>query len=221
MAAITWYATSNLASVHQEMSESDPGTEVYASPTTGWVVGTGTGNHAGLDSQVELLATAFNNTTQPDGTPDTTAGDCLRSTNTYNGTFAAGNWNVHFAVRAQTSGTGQDGRMRCRLLRGANADGSGATEITAAQQQGSIVTDLLTTVTQVSTATFDPGSFNVTNEYIFVQIAWERTGNASMSAADVNLRVGNASGSGARVISADFTPAAVPTQPGWAGGGWW
>ena len=220
MAALTWYATSNLASVHQEMSETDPGTEVYASPTTGWIVSTGSTNHSELDSQVERAATTFVNTQPPDGTPNTVSGDCLRSTNTYNGSFAAGNWNVYFAVRAQTSETGQDGRMRCRLLRGANADGSGATEITAAQQQGGLVTDLLIGTTQVSTATFDPGSFSVTNEYIFVQIGWERTGAATMTGADVNLRVGNASGTGTRVVSSDFTPAAV-TGPGWTGAGWW
>ena len=97
--------------------------------------------------------------------------------------------------------------MRCRLFRGPNADGTSSVEITAAQQQGGLVTDLATTATQVSTATFNPGAFSVNNEYIFIQLAWERTGAGSMVSADVNARIGNGSGSGCRVVTSDFTPA--------------
>ena len=96
--------------------------------------------------------------------------------------------------------------MRCRLFRGSNADGSGATEITGAQQQGGLVSNLATSATQVSTATFNPGASSVSNEYIFVQLAWERTGAGGMTNSDVNMRIGNGSGSGTRVISSDFTP---------------
>lgn len=208
MAAITWYATSNLASVHQEMSETDPGAEAYASPVTGWVVSTGATNHGAFNSQTE--ATSFPDTTAPDGTIDTTNGDCLRSATTYNGTFAAADWNIHFACRANSNGGAQDGRMRCRLLRSANADGSSATEITAAQQQGGLVTNLATSATQTSTATFNPGSFTVTNEYVFIQLGWERTGAGGMSTSDVNMRVGSSTGT--RIISSDFTPSSTPVN---------
>ena len=209
MAALTWYATSNAVSVHQEMSESDPGAEAYASPTTGWVVGTGSTNHAPFVAQTESGGGGWPDTSAPDGSISTGAGtgDCLRSTSTYTGAFASGNWNVHFACRAQTNGGAQDGRMRCRLFRSANADGSSATEITAAQQQGGLVANLATSATQVSTATFNPGAFSVSNEYIFIQIGWERTGAGGMAQSDVNLRVGNGSGTGTRVISSDFSVA--------------
>lgn len=206
MAAFTWYATDVDVSVHVEMSETDPGAEAYRSAVTGWIVSTGSTNHSEMFRDVERAASTFVNTTPPDGTIDTTNGDCLRSALAYTGNFAAADWNVHFAARAQTSATGQDGRMRCRLLRGSNADGSGATEITGAQQLGGLTTNLLTTVTQVSTATFNPGAFSLASEFIFVQIGWERTGAASMTTADVNMRVGNGSGTGTRVISSDFTP---------------
>lgn len=99
--------------------------------------------------------------------------------------------------------------MRCRLFRGPNQDGSSATEITSAQQQGGLVSDLATTVTQVSTATFNPGAFSITNEYIFIEIAWERTGAGGMTTSDVNARIGNGSGTGSRVVTADFTAAAA------------
>lgn len=204
MAAKTWFATSSLASVHQEMSETDPGTEVTASPTTGWVVSTGASGTAPFNSQVEQAATTFTGT-HPDGSIDTTAGDCLRSTNAYTGSFASANWTVYFAARATTVGGAQDGRMLCRLFRSANADGSGATEITGAAQTGSTVTNLATSATQVSSVAFNPGAFSVSGEYIFVQLAWERTGAGGMTTSDVNMRVGNTSGSGTRVVSSNFT----------------
>jgi hypothetical protein len=208
MAAITWYATNNLVSVHQEMSTTDPGTEANASPQTGWVVGTGATLHSPFDAQSNQASTTFTATTDPDGTPNTGAGagDCLRSTLPLTGSFASANWQVHFCVRGVTQAGTQDGRIRFRLLRGANADGSGATDISGSQQQGSLVTNLLTSATQDSTLTFNPGAINVANEYIFVQLAWERTGAGGMTTTDVAMRIGNASGNGTRVISADFTP---------------
>lgn len=221
MAAITWFATSNLASVHQEMSESDPGSEIFASPVTGWVVSTGSTNHSPFNSQVEQAASTFVDTTPPSGTIDTTNGDCWRSLNTYSGDFASANWNVHFGCRANNNGGSQDGRMRCRLLRSSNADGSGATEITGAQQQGGLVSNLSTIATQVSTATFNPGAFTVTNEYIFIQLAWERTGAGGMSNSDVDMRIGNSLGNASRVISSDFTPSLVEIPMPYIGGGYY
>lgn len=196
MAIKTWYATSSLVSVHQEMSETDPGTEAFASPVTGWVVGTtGTGTGA-FNSQVE--SSTFSGT-NPDGSIDTSAGDCLRTTSAYTGTFASGNWTVNFCVRSNTVVAGQ-GRMLCRLFRSANADGSSATEINAGVKTGSTVT-MSTSTTQNSTVTFNPGSFSVTNEFIFIQLAWERISAGGMSTSDVNMRVGNSASLGTRVVT--------------------
>lgn len=205
MAALTWYLTNNSASVGSDLSDSDPGAEAFRSPVTGWVHGTGSVNHSEWFNDVERAASTFTGTTVPDGSLDTTNGDFWVSPSQLTGDFASGNWNIHFACRANTAGGIHDGRMRCRLFRGANQNGSSATEITSAQQQGGLVTDLATSATQVSTATFNPGAFSVSGEYIFVQLAWERTGAALMSSADVNARVGNGSGTGSRVITADFT----------------
>ena len=215
MASLTWFATSSLVGgVHQEMSVTDPGAEATASPVTGWIVSTGSTLHSAFLAQVERAASTFVATAPPDGSIDTTNGDCLRSTETHTGSFASANWNVHFAARATTNGGAQDGRMRCRLFRSANADGASATEITAGQQQGGLVSNLATSATQVSTATFNPGVFTVTGEYIFVQLAWERTGAGGMTTADVNMRVGNSAGAGTRVISSEFTPAMTGTGDG-------
>jgi hypothetical protein len=203
MAVKTWFATNNLASVHQEISETDPGTENFASPVTGWIVSTTNGGTAPFDAQVEQAATTFTGGPHPDGTIDTTLGDCFRTTNTYKGNFASANWTCNFCCRANTSATGQAGRARFRLFRSANANGSGAVEITSAAQIGSTVTVASTTVN--STIAFNPGAFSVNNEYIFIQVGWERTTVASMTTADVNMRIGNSASLGTRVVSADFT----------------
>jgi hypothetical protein len=37
MAAITWFLTNNSVSVGSDLSLTDPGTEAYRSPVTGWI----------------------------------------------------------------------------------------------------------------------------------------------------------------------------------------
>lgn len=204
MAGLTWYLTDNSVGPGSDLSDTDPGAEAYRSPVTGWIVGTGSTNNSAWYNDTERASSTFADTTPPDGSLDTTNGDFWVSPSPLTGVFASGNWNIYFAVRANTGGNTQGGNLVCRLFRGPNQDGSGATEITAAQQSGSAVTNLLTSATQVSTATFNPGSFSVSNEYIFVQIAWARTAGASMTTYDVNARIGNGSGTGSRVVTADF-----------------
>ena len=200
----TWYLTNDSVSVGSDLSMTDPGAEAFRSPVTGWVVSTGATLHSEWFNDVERAATTFTGTTVPDGSLDTTNGDFWTSPTALTGNFASANWNIHFACRANTLGDTQDGRIRIRLFRGANQNGSSATEITSAQQQGSLVTNLLTSATQVSTVTFNPGAFSVTNEYIFIQLAWERTGASGMTTGDVNARIGNGSGTGSRVITSNF-----------------
>jgi hypothetical protein len=207
--------TNNLASVHQEMSTTDPGTEANASPQTGWVVGTGATLHSPFDAQSNQASATFTATTNPDGTPNTGAGagDCLRSTLAYTGNFASANWTFSFCFRGVTQAGAQDGRIRFRLLKGGDPTGAGATDISGSQQQASLVTNLLTTPTQTSSLIVNPGAFEVSNQYIFVQMAWERTGAGGMTTTDVAFRIGNASGAGTRVLSADFTPTPPRTTP--------
>lgn len=204
MAAKTWYLTNNSASVGSDLSLTDPGAEAFRSPVTGWIVSTGATNHSPYFNDVEQAATTFVDTSPPDGTLDTTNGDFWVSPSPLTGDFASGNWNVYFAVQRNSGGGAQDGQIRCRLFRGANQDGSSATQITSAQQTGSAVTNLSTT-TQVSTVTFNPGAFSVSGEYIFIQLAWERTGAGGMSNHDVNVRIGDGSGTGSKVVTSDFT----------------
>jgi hypothetical protein len=211
MATITWYLTNNSASIGSDLSTSDPGAEAYRSPTTGWIVSTGSTNRSEYYNDVERAAATFSGTTVPDGTLDTTNGDFWVSPTTLNGSFASANWTISVCVRAQTVGGAQDGLAYARIFRGPNQDGSSATEVTSAATAGTTTTDLATSATQTSTITVNPGAFAVRNEYIFVQIAWERTGAGGMTTSDVNIRIGNASSAGSRVLTSDFTVRTSPT----------
>lgn len=217
MAAKTLYATNTiLSSTHQEMSETSPGSDATASPVVGWVVGTtGAGNYSSFDAGTEAANGTFSATIQPDTSINTgaNAGDCLRSTNTYSGTFANANWTFHFTCIAVTVGGAQDGNVGIRIWRSANADGSGATQLTAARLEGGAVTNLATSAQQTSTVTFSPGAtITLTNEYLFVQIGWEITGAGGMSTSDVDMRIGTTA---TRLITSDFTAAySVPLAQG-------
>jgi hypothetical protein len=202
----TWFGTNTLVSNFQEMSETSPGADATSSPIVGWVVGTGSTNSAHMDAGTTVPSANFTSTTPPDGTLDGTTGDGFRTTSTYTGNFAAAAWTFNFVVVGVTQAATADGRVVYRLFRGANADGSGATQITSAQQQASVVTDLTTTA-QTSTHSLSPGAITVTNEYLFVQVAWLRTGAGGHTTTDVIFRWGN---TGTRVISAAFTPTATP-----------
>jgi hypothetical protein len=201
------------------MAEGPPPAEAQASPVYGWIVGTTiTGSFGAANSQVESSTFAAS-PVEPDGSINTTTGDCWRSLNTYNGTFDTGNWFFQLAARAVTSATGQDGMAAFRLFRDTNADGSAATQITSQREVGTIVTNLLTSVTQLSNVTVNIPTFSVSGEYIFVQVGWEITGVATMANADVDIRIGSGT---SQVLSANFTPAVV-TGLGWgyANTGYW
>lgn len=205
MGAKTWFGTNTvLSTLSQEMSETSPGADATSSPNVGWTVGTGSTNAADMDAGTKVASSAFTGTGPPDGSLVTgtgSNGDHFRSTNKYTGSFASGNWVWHGVVIGVTNSGAQDGRIDVRLFRGPNADGTGATEITAGKQTGSTITNLSTTQ-QDSTVTFNPGAFSVTDEYIFIQVAWVRTGAGGMSTTDVVFRYGTTA---TRLISADFT----------------
>ena len=199
----------------QEMSETSPGSDATSSPNLGWVVGTGSTNHSEFQAGSKRASTTFASTpVAPDGSINTTLADAWRSTGKLTGTFAAGNWVAHGVVIGVTNSGAQDGRISFRLLRSTSADGSGATEITSARQAGSLYTNLSTTQ-QDSSATFDPGSVTLTDEYLWLQIGCERTGAGGMSTTDVVFRVGTTA---SRITTPNFTPGTINLDPGGVAG---
>ena len=201
MAALTFYLVNGVdANGWQSLSTS---TQSAATCAAGWVVGTGSTNHSELFANTERASSTFTGTTVPDGTLDTTNKDAFRIPSALSGAFASANWSLQFAVQSTVQGGAADGRIRFRLIK-ANADGSSATEITAAQQQASLVTNV-TTADSNSTLTFNPGAFRLDNQYLFVQVAWERTGAGGMTTTNMRLRTGSAATpTGTVITTSDF-----------------
>ncbi len=203
MPALTYRMADALVNGWQQLVEANQGA---ATSAAGWVVGTGSTNHSELASGAERASYTFTGTTVPDGTLDTTLKDAMRSTNPLSGDFASANWSCQFAVQSPTQGGAADGRIRFRILKG-NADGSNATEITAAQQQASLVSNV-TTSDANSTLTVNPGAFSMFNQYLFIQVAWERTGGGGMTTTNIRLRTGSAvTPTGTVIVTATFTDA--------------
>jgi hypothetical protein len=204
VASRTFYLRSDLSNFWSRLSESG---ETAANTGFGWTVDTGATNHSEYASGLERAAATFVDTTPPDGSLDLSLRDAFRTDTTLNGSFASGNWEFHFVVRAGNNGGSQDGRVRFRLLKGSNSDGSGATEITAEQKQASIVSDVSTSADFDSTLTVNPGAITLTFEYLFIQVAWERTGAGAAGNSDINFRTGTDASTGTRIITSDFTQA--------------
>jgi hypothetical protein len=151
-----------------------------ATTGTGWTVGTvAASNYARMAYGVERSSASFGGTAQPSGAPDNTLGDCFRTQNPLSGTFIAGVWVFLFTLRAVSAAGGQDGRIRVRVWKSANANGSGATEITSGTSPLSSVTDLAVGVDQNSTGGVTLPQITLNSEYLFFQVAWEITGAAS------------------------------------------
>jgi hypothetical protein len=188
----TFYLLNSLAGTSNHMSSQDGGTAPATATTgTGWTVAkTAASNYARMDSQTKRVATTFAATAQPSGAPDNTLGDSIRTPNTLTGVLHSANWDIQLGVIAVSAGGSQDGRLRYRVWRSVNQDGSSATEITAATQLSATVTNLTTTQVNLAlSATWNPGAVTLSGEYLFFQVAWEITGAASSTSADVVLRV--------------------------------
>ena len=196
----TWHPTESAASGsnHGALSLTPPGA---ATSATGHTVGaTALDNYSRMAFGVERAAATFGGTAEPSSGPDTALGDCFRTPDPKSGSYAAGDWTLSLPVRASTLAAGQDGRWRVRLWRSANADGSGATEITSGATALSEVTDIATGADSTSAGTIALGAVTLTNEYLFVQLAWHVTGAAADSIGALPTYVSKgafASGTGA------------------------
>lgn len=150
-----------------------------ATMATGWTVGTtASGNYSKMAYGSERAANTFSTTAVPGTAPDNTLKDAFRI-GPMTGTFAAGTWTISVPVIAVTAQGGADGRIRVRLFKSANADGSSATEVTSGAVTLSTVTDVTTGAQQVSTGTVSLGEITLSNQYLFCCLAWEITGAAS------------------------------------------
>ncbi len=209
MAAKTFYLVNGVDDfVWQALSES---TQSAVNTNAGWVVGTGSTNHSELAADAERASSTFTSTTPPDGTFDLSLRDAFRSPSPLTGSFASGNWTFQFAVRSPTQGGAADGRIRFRLLK-ADFNGNNPTEITSGQQQASLVSNVTSAADSNSTLTVNPGAFSITNQYLFIQVAWERTGAGGMTTTNIRFRTGSAATpTGTVIVTSDFAPTLEPS----------
>lgn len=216
MAAITWYMETGAGGAWMPLNTAG---QVAATSSTGWTVGTAGTFSSAMYAGVQRAANTFSDDVPPDGSLDAANFDAMRSPAALSGDFANANWVFQFAVRSLTNPGAADGRMVIRIIK-ANADGSSPTEIAAGQHACGTVTDVVDTADSNSTLTLNPGAFSVSNQYIFIQVAWQRTGAGGMSTTNIRLRTGvDATPTGTVIVTSDFTPAAATGGGPLVGGG--
>lgn len=163
-------------------------TDAFFATSTGWQLGTtGAPNSAGFRANTLVARGTFSATLQPDneGLVTGAAGNAFRTPTAYTGTFAAGNWTLSAVFRSVVAlATTQTQRIRYRVYRSANADGTGATEITnsytftpsgGVQQTGQVVawsntvagTGNTTANLPTTSLTWAAPAITLDNEYLF------------------------------------------------------
>ena len=215
MAAKTFYLKDALASGSNHLSLQDGGSPPgQVRISTGWVVSTlAATRYARMDSQTERASSAHLTTpVQPDGAPDNTLGDCFRSENMINGTFANANWSLSFQVEGETRSTStHDGILRIRIWKSANQNGSSPTELTGATITTTQYVNLANSAFQIITLTWSPGvAITLTDEYLFIQIAHQLDGAGSNANSDTHLAVGSSN----TVTTSNFVGINVLTATG-------
>lgn len=214
MAAKTLYLTNDSTGPGSDLSETDPGAEAFRSPVTGWVLGNSAadGNHSAYFNDVERATGTFVDTTPPAAPLDSVNGDFWVSPE-YTGTFAAGDWVQHVWLRQNTAGGANSGSAIGRVYKGKALDGSDATEITSAQQVGTLSGTLVAGAPAESVITFSLGEIILSGERLFFQLAWRRETAGVGATQDGNLRIGNAGGKGSLILTPDFTESAPEPEP--------
>lgn len=196
------------------------GLVTQATSSTGWNVGAiAINNYANLSQGLEVARGTFTTTVVPNATAPTvdsnypatatfTPPTLLSSTDSIltlyerNGYFPAGNWVFTFPLIAVTLGGTHDGAITMRVFkapRSGTAFGT-TTELTAALQQGTAITNLTTTVAQSSVVTWAAPAFFLNNEFLICKIGWRITGAGTGNNSDVALR----HGAGCTMVSPTF-----------------
>lgn len=199
-------------------SEAD---QTAASRADGWTVGKlAAANSSEFDAGLKQATGTFSlqsTTAKPNlfvAGPAATNANAIKTAVPYSGVFAATAWTLTFAMRA-TVASAQAGRVRLRVFKSVNADGSAATELTGATQVGTTSAALSTTADGTSVVTWSPGALTLNNEYLFFVVAWEITTASGSNTGDVVFRTGQAA-AGSRIVTPNFN-ALVPLTPGQIG----
>lgn len=173
--------------------------------TTGWTVGkTPAPNTALMAAGVESASFNVPDSLTP---PLLDPASCWRSDQRYAGTFAQGDWQLVFQVRAASAAAGQTGRVNCRVWKSGDASGSPAVELTSGLQVGTTTAAVAQSGPTSSAVTWAPAaSVTLDDEYLFVQCEWEVVGATGNANSDVLFFVDAT----ANVTTPDFAAGAVP-----------
>lgn len=205
MAVKTFYLKDAAAPGSSHGSLQEGGTVSTATMGTGWTVGkVAAGNYSYMDYGTEVSSAGFNTTVKPEASTPGTFTD-WRSERTLSGTFTSGSWSLSVQVCGVGATGSQDGNLGVRIFKGAAADGSDAVEMTTARTETTIATNLGAAPGSTLTATVSvTANLTLTNEYLFVELAWEITGAGGSNNCDVLFRQ-NAAAS--FVTTTQFNPA--------------
>lgn len=205
MAAITFRLAN--VTVNGNLQLVDGTDQTAATLATGWTLGK---SSAALTSEMvvgsESASGNFtsNSTTPKPGTVGTNA---FRSQNPYHGSIDTTAWSIVVAFRSVSTAYSGTIRARCRVFASANADGSGARELTGSTQVGSTTGAGSTSADTTSTVSWTPGAIiELNNEYIFITVACEIVTASGSNTADALLRTGTST-TGTRVVTGNFTAA--------------
>jgi len=191
--ALTLYPNNPLQS-SSSAGKLDTTAPTASTSTTGWTVGTTSVSFPYSLLSYNAEKANFSSGALPSGGPVTAAAhfaqDCWRLSSVTSGTFSAGTWYSSLSLLAVTAGGAQDGNARYRIYRASSASGAAATQLTAGTMVGTVVTNLSTTVAQSSSASTQIGSVTLTDEYLFLQVAWQITGAGNNAGDDVLVRLG-------------------------------
>jgi hypothetical protein len=94
-----------------------------------------------------------------------------RTSGAKNGTFAPGAWQLAFKVKCN-SYYSQTGYVKFRLWRSTNANGAGATQITAGWQTSGLISFTAANQYKTGTVSVSLSTVTLTNEYLFLEIEW-------------------------------------------------
>lgn len=217
MAAKTFYwknAVPAGATLHRSLQ--DGGTPpTTATTATGWVAGTNAAGRSCIQTGgTEYSRTGGNwgTTLQPASNMSQTIGDCWRSENTLDGSFANANWTFVAGFRSVTAAYTGRLKLAVRVWRTTNANGTGGVELTAGRvASGATVANLSTSADTTLTWTWSPGAIKLfNNEYLFVQMGIEITSAGGGTTQDFDFRVGSAY----TLTTPDFTASVVHANTG-------
>lgn len=170
-------------------------TDAAFTAATGWEANSrAAGNSALLASNTEIprnfvTAPDWTTTLQPAQAPNATRGDSWRA-GPYTGTFAATAWALSVVVRSNSAAFQGRIRFRWRVWKSGNADGSGATQLTAAQIVSAATSTIMSLAANNAplSASWSPGAISLNNEYLFFQLGIEITQAGTANTQDVHLR---------------------------------